>query len=209
MYQAFLLFIGREPSVASLCRILIMNDKRKTTVSKYLSKHLRHAPEDLGLILEPGGWVSVADLLAAAAANGFSISRDELQEVVRDNAKQRFAFDESGERIRANQGHSSDVDLQLPPYPPPPVLFHGTPEALTETIMAEGLKKMARHHVHLSPDVETARKVGMRRGRPVIFAIDAAKMAADGYTFFVSANGVWLTDAVPPAYLRLLPEERA
>jgi putative RNA 2'-phosphotransferase len=125
-----------------------MNDKRKTTISKYLAKHLRHAPEDLGLTLEPGGWVPVADLLAAAAANGFPITSDELREVVRDNAKQRFAFDETGERIRANQGHSADVDLQLPPSPPPPVLFHGTPEAFIETILAEGLKKMARHHVH-------------------------------------------------------------
>lgn len=183
-----------------------MTEKRKTTVSKYLAKHLRHAPEDLGLTLEPSGWVPVAELLAAAAANGFRITADELHEVVRDNAKQRFAFDETGERIRANQGHSAEVDLQLSPSPPPPILYHGTPEHLVETIRAEGLNKMRRHHVHLSKDIPTAQKVGMRRGKAAVFAIDAAKMAADGYTFFVSANGVWLTDAVPPAYLTLLDQ---
>jgi putative RNA 2'-phosphotransferase len=186
-----------------------MNDKRKTTISKYLSKHLRHAPEQLGLTLEPGGWVLVADLLAATAQHGFAVTRAELDEVVRDNNKQRFAFDETGQHIRANQGHSTEVDLQLPPCPPPPLLYHGTPEHLVEAIRAEGLKKMARHHVHLSLDVETARKVGMRHGKPAIFVIDAAAMAGAGYTFYVSANGVWLTDSVPPAHLRLLTEERA
>jgi putative RNA 2'-phosphotransferase len=186
-----------------------MNDKRKTTISKFLSKHLRHAPEELGLTLEPGGWVLVADLLAAMARHRFPVNRDELDEVVRDNNKQRFAFDETGERIRANQGHSTEVDLQLPPCPPPDLLYHGTPRQLVDTILAEGLKKMARHHVHLSLDVDTARKVGMRHGKPVIFGIDAAAMARAGYTFYVSANGVWLTDSVPPAFLRLLTEESA
>jgi putative RNA 2'-phosphotransferase len=190
-------------------RICIMNDKPKNTISKYLSKHLRHAPEELGLTLEPGGWVLVAELLAATARHGVPITRTELDEVVRDNNKQRFVLDETGQRIRANQGHSTDVDLQLAPCSPPEILYHGTPERLVDTVLAEGLKKMARHHVHLSPDVATARRVGMRRGKPAIFAIDAAAMALAGYTFYVSANGVWLTDSVPPAHLRLLTEERA
>src|SRR5262249_54622636 len=139
----------------------------------------------------------------------FSITPTELEEVVRTNSKQRFSFDESGERIRANQGHTTDVDLQLDPTSPPAILFHGTPRQLTDTILAEGLKKMTRHHVHLSLDVETARKVGMRHGKAVIFQIDAAAMSRDGYTFYMSANGVWLTDAVPSPYLRLLTEESA
>jgi len=184
-----------------------MNDKRKTTISKYLSKHLRHTPEALGLALEPGGWVPVTVLLDAMAKHGFPVNHDELNEVVRDNNKQRFAFDETGERIRANQGHSTEVDLQLDASPPPDLLYHGTPESLIDVIVVEGLKKMARHHVHLSPDVDTARKVGMRRGKPAIFAIDAAAMARAGYTFYVSANGVWLTDSVPPAHIWLLTEE--
>jgi putative RNA 2'-phosphotransferase len=181
-----------------------MNDKRRTTVSKFLSKHLRHEPEALGLTLQPGGWVTIDDLLAAAARNGFPITSAELDEVVRTNPKQRFSIDETGKLIRANQGHSTAVDLQLEPAEPPPLLFHGTGSQTVSFILADGLMKMLRHHVHLSADVDTARRVGMRHGKPAIFQIDAAKMTADGYTFFVSANGVWLTEAVPPAYLSLL-----
>jgi putative RNA 2'-phosphotransferase len=181
-----------------------MNDKRKTTVSKYLSKHLRHEPEALGLNLQPGGWVSIDDLLDAATKHGFPITPAELDEVVRTSPKQRFSFDETATLIRANQGHSTAVDLQLEPAEPPPLLFHGTGSQTAPFILADGLMKMLRHHVHLSADVDTARRVGMRHGKPAIFQIDAAKMIADGYTFFVSANGVWLTEAVPPAYLSLL-----
>jgi putative RNA 2'-phosphotransferase len=181
-----------------------MDDKRRVKVSKYLSKHLRHEPGRLGLELQPGGWVGVDELLAACAAHRFPLSREELEEVVAQNDKQRFAFDETGTRIRASQGHSVEVDLQLQPVEPPPVLYHGTPERNREVLEAFGLKKMARHHVHLSPDEETARKVGERRGRPIIFAVDAAAMHRDGHTFYRSANGVWLVDEVPPQYLRLL-----
>lgn len=179
-------------------------NKRLITVSKFLSKHLRHEPERLGLTLEPGGWVSIEVLLAGAEAIGFAISRDELQQVVAESDKQRFAFDESGERIRANQGHSTEVDLQLTEVAPPPQLFHGTVARFLDAILAEGLKKMDRHDVHLSLDVETAAKVGSRRGKPVILVIDAARMAADGFTFRVSDNGVWLTDHVPPEYIGLV-----
>lgn len=179
-----------------------MDTTRRTKVSKYLSKHLRHEPERLGLTLAPGGWVGVDELLAACARNSFPVSRAELDEVVSTSDKQRFAFDPSGTRIRANQGHSTDVDLQLDPATPPDVLYHGTAETTVLLIQSAGLSKMSRHHVHLSPDVPTALRVGSRHGRPVVLAIDAAAMARDGHTFFRSDNGVWLVDAVPPRYLR-------
>lgn len=176
--------------------------KRLVTVSKFLSRYLRHEPEALGLTLAPGGWVFVADLLAEAAEIGFPISRDELDRVVAENDKQRFSLDETGQKIRANQGHSTEVDLQLKEVAPPERLFHGTVSRFLDSIFAEGLKKMNRHDVHLSKDIQTAANVGGRRGKPVILAIDSARMAADGYKFRLSANGVWLTDHVPPEYIR-------
>lgn len=177
-------------------------NSRLVTVSKFLSKYLRHEPEKLGLRLESGGWVPVADLLAGAARIGFQIDRDELDRVIAENDKQRFSLDETGERIRANQGHSTEVDLQLEEVNPPEQLFHGTVSRFLDAILTEGLKKMNRHDVHLSHDVQTASKVGQRRGKPVILAIDSGRMAADGYKFRRSANGVWLTDHVPPQYIR-------
>lgn len=179
-----------------------MDDKRLIKASKYLSKHLRHQPERLGLTLEPGGWVQVDALLAACAANSFALSSEELQEVVARSDKQRFAFDATGERIRANQGHSVGVDLGLASTVPPDVLFHGTGARSVDVILREGLQRMGRHDVHLSADVATARRVGQRHGRPVVLEVAAAAMVADGLTFSVSANGVWLTAAVPPQYLR-------
>jgi putative RNA 2'-phosphotransferase len=176
-------------------------EKRLISVSKFLAKYLRHAPDELGLTLQPGGWVPVDDLLAAAARQGFPISYDELVDCVETNDKQRFSFDESGDLIRANQGHSVTVDLQLEQREPPEVLYHGTVERFLPSILADGLNKGKRHHVHLSKDQETARKVGARRGRPVLLEVDAAGMHHDGHKFFLSANGVWLTDSVPPRYL--------
>ncbi|MGI4873570.1 MAG: RNA 2'-phosphotransferase [Janthinobacterium lividum] len=179
-----------------------MNPKQTTRLSKYLSLHLRHQPEAIGLRLEPGGWVIVADLLAACAAHGQPLTRDELEDLVEDNDKQRFAFDESGQRIRAQQGHSVEVDLQLAPAEPPAVLYHGTVPAALPTIRAHGLQKMSRHAVHLSPDEATARRVGQRRGQPLLLAVDAAALHQAGGVFTKSGNGVWLVDAVPPQYLR-------
>ena len=181
-----------------------MDEKRLVKVSKYLSKHLRHRPERLGLRLEPGGWVGVEDLLEACARHRFPIGREELREVVERNDKRRFAFDPSGTRIRAQQGHSVPVDLGLEPLVPPPVLFHGTNENVLPAILREGLSPMGRHHVHLSPDPETARKVGARRGRPVVLEVDAGRMGSAGQKFYRTGNGVWLVDAVPPRYLRRL-----
>jgi putative RNA 2'-phosphotransferase len=177
-----------------------MKDRLKT-ISKFLSKYLRHAPEDLGLTLQPGGWVQVVDLLDAAGRAGFSITRAELRQCVEINDKQRFSFDDTGGRIRANQGHSVEVDLQLEEKVPPDVLYHGTVARFLPTIWADGLNRGTRHHVHLSKDVATARKVGARRGKPVVLRVDAGRMHQDGYKFFLSANGVWLADSVPAEYL--------
>ena len=170
-------------------------------VSKYLSKHLRHQPERLGLTLDEGGWVEIGTLLDAAAAHGFRITRDELDHVVATNDKKRFSIE--GTRIRASQGHSIDVDLGLPRATPPAYLYPGTVARNLDAIRAEGLRPMNRHDVHLSPDRETATRVGARRGRPVVLTVDAGAMHRDGHVFHVSANGVWLTKAVPPQYLRL------
>ena len=182
-----------------------MDEARLVKISKYLSKHLRHDPDGLGLTLAPGGWVGVDDLLAALARRRFRLSRVELEEVVAQNSKQRFSFDSTCTLIRANQGHSVEVDLQLSPATPPAVLYHGTGHQTADLVVSVGLDKMRRHHVHLSADPETARTVGARHGRPIIFVVDAAAMAQAGYLFYRSDNGVWLTDAVPPAFLRLLP----
>ncbi|RDD89151.1 RNA 2'-phosphotransferase [Streptomyces parvulus] len=174
--------------------------RRTVKVSKYLSKHLRHQPERIGLTLDAAGWTEIDTLIAAAAAHGFRFTRQELDHVVATNDKRRFAVE--GTRIRASQGHSVDVDLGLPEAAPPPYLYHGTVARSLDTIRAEGLRPMNRHDVHLSPDRETAARVGARRGRPVVLSVDSAAMHRDGHVFHVSANGVWLTRAVPPRYLR-------
>lgn len=177
-----------------------MDERRTVKVSKYLSKHLRHQPERIGLTLDEAGWVEIDTLIAACAAHGFRFDREELDHVVVTNDKRRFAID--GTRIRASQGHSIEVDLGLPPATPPPYLFHGTVVRNLDAIRAEGLRPMDRHAVHLSADRETATRVGARRGRPVVLSVDAGGMHKDGQVFRVSENGVWLTDAVPVRYLR-------
>ncbi|MGW3934839.1 RNA 2'-phosphotransferase [Streptomyces phaeochromogenes] len=177
-----------------------MDERRTVKVSKYLSKHLRHQPERIGLTLDEGGWVEIETLMAAAQAHGFRFTRDELDHVVANNDKRRFAIE--GSRIRASQGHSVEVDLGLAAATPPAYLYHGTVSHSLDAIRAEGLRPMNRHDVHLSPDRETATRVGARRGRPVVLSVDAAAMHRDGHEFRVSANGVWLTAAVPARYLR-------
>lgn len=182
-----------------------MDERRTVKVSKYLSKHLRHQPERIGLALDANGWVPVEELLSAAAAHGTRITREELEHVVAVNDKKRFTIERGpeGHRIRANQGHTVEVDLALEPAEPPAYLYHGTVARFLDAIRAEGLRPMARHHVHLSPDRDTATRVGARRGRPVVLSVDAGAMHRAGHTFLVSENGVWLTDAVPPEFLRL------
>ncbi len=178
-----------------------MDDERMVKISKFLSKYLRHQPEKLGLSLQRGGWVEVSSLLSACARQGFPITREELEEVVRRNNKQRFSFDPEGILIRANQGHSVAVDLQLEPIQPPEVLYHGTGHRAEEAIRQQGLVKMSRHHVHISADFDTARAVGARHGRPVVFKVDTRAMSEAGYVFYRSTNGVWLTDHVPAEYI--------
>ena len=161
-----------------------------------MARYLRHNPEKIGLALDKAGWADVDDLLTR-----LHITRAQLDEVVATNDKQRFAFSDDGARIRASQGHSIPVELDLPRCTPPPVLYHGTVATFLDEIHRTGLRPMSRHHVHLSATVDTATKVGARRGKPVILVVDAAAMDAAGLPFWLSANGVWLTDHVPPGYL--------
>lgn len=177
-----------------------------TRISRFLSLVLRHDPGKIGLRLDSGGWATVDALLAGMARSGFALDRAALDHLVATDNKQRYVFDETGTRIRASQGHSLDVDLGLTPTVPPDRLFHGTVDRVLDSIAAEGLRPMNRHHVHLSPDRETATVVGGRRGQPVVLVVESGAMYGDGHLFFVSANRVWLTDAVPPAYLSNLAD---
>lgn len=171
------------------------------TKSKFLSLVLRHQPDLIGITLDDAGWTDVETLLSKARAKGTSITRDELVEIVKSSDKQRFALSPDGTRIRANQGHSVEVELDLPPTPPPAVLLHGTVDKFLDSIRKTGLIKGSRHHVHLSADLETASKVGERRGKPVLLEIRADAMADAGHVFYRSANGVWLVDHVPPEFI--------
>ncbi len=169
--------------------------------SKFLSLVLRHAPATVGIVLDDAGWTDVAKLLRALAAHGHPLTRDQLAELVAASDKQRFALSPDGTRIRANQGHSVEVELALPVVSPPARLFHGTVSEFLSSIRATGLVKGARHHVHMSADLETATKVGRRRGKLVLLLVRAEAMAEAGHVFYRSANGVWLTDRVPPEFL--------
>jgi putative RNA 2'-phosphotransferase len=171
------------------------------SISKFLSLVLRHQPQKIGLSLDDAGWADVSELLQRLAMAGWPVSLDLLQQVVAGNDKQRFSFSEDGARIRANQGHSIEVELGLEEAEPPAVLYHGTASRFIDSVMRTGLDKRQRHHVHMTADIGTARSVGQRYGVPVILAIDAAKMRADGHRFYRSDNNVWLTDHVPVRYL--------
>lgn len=178
-------------------------DPKLVRLSKFLSLVLRHDPGTIGITLDPNGWVPVDELLSAAARAGTSITREQLDEVVATNDKKRFAFSPDGTRIRASQGHSLEVDLGLDPVEPPERLFHGTATRSVESIRAEGLIRQSRQHVHLSPDEETATRVGQRHGKPVVLIVRAGQMHRDGHAFYRSDNGVWLTASVPPEYLEI------
>lgn len=178
-----------------------MMKDRHTRVSKFLSLVLRHQPEKVGLTLDREGWASVSRLLNACETHGLHLTPNELQEIVRTNDKQRFSFSPDGLSIRANQGHSLEVELGYEPEPPPPFLFHGTAERSLPSIRKQGLSRGRRHHVHLSENEGTANAVGGRYGRPVVLRIASGEMHADGHLFFRSANGVWLTEHVPVRYI--------
>jgi putative RNA 2'-phosphotransferase len=173
----------------------------RTKASKFLSLVLRHRPEEIGLALDREGWADVDELIERARASGMGITRDIVLEIVRTSDKQRFALDAAGRRIRANQGHSIEVDLGLEPVEPPRLLFHGTARSFLPSIRDAGLHAAERQYVHLSQDEATAIKVGRRHGPPVVLRIDALGMRQAGHVFFRSTNGVWLTEAVPSEFI--------
>jgi putative RNA 2'-phosphotransferase len=177
------------------------SSNRITDLSKWLSYVLRHHPSSAGLTLDSAGWIGVDLLLEVANRGGHQMNQTELEEVVASSDKQRFAFNADRTQIRANQGHSIPVDLQLPVMVPPAILFHGTAERFIDSILCDGLRPRQRHHVHLSADPKTAVSVGGRHGKPVVLHVDAARMHADGHVFRRSENGVWLAEHVPPTYL--------
>lgn len=171
---------------------------------KFLSLVLRHKPEIIGVTLDAQGWCYVSELIEKLNAHGEPTTMEKLEKEVSADSKQRYNFNEDKTKIRANQGHSLKVDLALEAQTPPNELFHGTVEQFLPSIMASGLEKRQRQHVHLSRTKETAVEVGKRRGVPIILVVNAKQMVEDGYKFFLSANQVWLTDSVPSRYITRL-----
>ena len=180
-----------------------MKDKIKKT-SKFLSYVLRHNPAEIELELDENGWVEITQLITHANNHGKNIDRELIEQVVSTNDKQRFAISEDGKMIRANQGHSIEIKLDLEPSVPPAVLLHGTAEKNLGLITGDGLSKMSRHHVHLSECKKTASAVGRRYGKLVLLEIDTVKMIQDGFQFFKSENNVWLVDSVPAQYIKVM-----
>lgn len=178
----------------------IMNPQQIKKISKRMSLILRHRPELYQLQLDKQGWCQVTELLQAFHNNNFSITKEELHIIVEQNDKKRFAFSKDGKRIRANQGHSIPIELGYQAVQPPEVLYHGTATRFMKAIRKEGLVKKNRHHVHLSADRATAQQVGQRHGVPIILVIQALRMHEAGHTFYISENGVWLTDEIAPKY---------
>lgn len=168
--------------------------------SRFISFILRHKPESIGISLDEHGWANVDELIAGIARTR-PFTMEMLEEIVRTDDKMRYSFNEDKTLIRANQGHSVPVDVELCECKPPAVLYHGTGEKYVASIESTGLIPKSRLYVHLSREAETALNVGARHGKPVIFTVDAAKMAAEGFKFYLSANGVWLTKHVPALYL--------
>lgn len=175
--------------------------KKDIQQSKLLSLVLRHKPETIGLELDRKGWAEVEELLGKLAAYKVPMSREDLKSLVAQSDKKRFVFSSDELKIRANQGHSIEVDLGLKAIQPPDVLYHGTTTRNLESINAQGLIKGNRHHVHLSADPDTARAVGQRYGKPIVLKVKAAEMHKAGFEFYCSDNGVWLCHAVPTQYI--------
>ena len=171
-----------------------------TKTSRLIALVLRHRPEVIGIALDEHGWARVDDLIAGVNKI-MPLDMESLEEIVRTNNKQRFSFNEDHTLIRANQGHTIPVDVELPVAAPPETLYHGTGEKYVEEILRQGLLHKARLYVHLSSDRETAVMVGRRHGKPVVFQVNAGQMARDGFSFYLSVNGVWLTEHVPVQYL--------
>ncbi len=174
-----------------------------TKISKFISLILRHKPETIGITLDEHGWADVDALVEGVAKRYSGFNNELLDEIVSSDSKQRYSYSDDKTRIRANQGHSVRVDVELREAVPPDVLWHGTGERFVESINAQGLLPMSRLYVHLSKNIETARTVGSRHGKPVVFKVDCTRMAQEGHVFYISENGVWLTKAVPAEYLEL------
>lgn len=175
-------------------------EQDQNKVSKFLSYILRHKPDSIGLKLDPYGWLLIDDIIAKSQTE-IILSKNVIEETVSSNKKKRFTISDDGKYIRANQGHSIKVDLQLMPKEPPAILYHGTATRFLDSILKEGLKAGQRQHVHLSSNIETAIEVGRRYGKPVILTIDSKLMYQDGYQFFISDNHVWLTKKIPSEFL--------
>ena len=179
--------------------------KQMRNTSKFISLILRHKPETVGISLDEHGWADVRELIAGVnRAEGHFLDLETLEEIVRTDEKQRYSFNEDHTSIRANQGHSIPVDVELEEKTPPDVLWHGTGEKYVSAIDEQGLISKSRLYVHLSSDPETAKKVGSRHGRPVIYQVNCRQMDQDGFRFFLSANKVWLTKKVPARYLHIM-----
>lgn len=181
-----------------------MNDKEKIRLSRFLSLVLRHKPQEIGITLDENGWADITALIDGVRSSGRNLTLDLLCEIVAEDEKQRYIFSEDGRRIRASQGHSISVDLELRPVEPPEFLYHGTASRFSVQIQRKGLKPQCRQFVHLSSDMETAVSVGARHGIPIIFQVHAQKMWQNGIAFYLSENKVWLTEHVPAQYLELL-----
>lgn len=179
-------------------------DKMFTKKSKFLSLVLRHKPELIDIKLDVAGWVLITDLIKKSKAYGMNISKSDIDEIVAENDKKRFTISENGMKIRAAQGHSVNIDVGYEAQKPPSTLFHGTSVNTLDDIMKDGIKPMSRNHVHLSVDKETAHKVGSRHGKVILLKIDAYAMHQNGVKFFVSDNGVWLTDFVDRKYIEII-----
>ncbi|GBO51830.1 2'-phosphotransferase [Pseudanabaena sp. lw0831] len=177
-------------------------NKNLVKLSKFVSLVLRHQPEVIGLKLDENGWAEVDRFIELAKQNGTDISKSVLEEIVETNNKKRFSFNSEKSKIRANQGHSIDIELGLTSKHPPELLFHGTATRFIESIRQQGLVAGNRQHVHMSSDETTAINVGQRHGKPVVLKIDTSAMLQDGFVFFCSENLVWLTEFVPPQYLK-------
>jgi len=183
-----------------------MTDKEIVSISKFMSLVLRHNPSKAGITLDANGWADTDTLIKGMNRAGRKVTLDTLKEVVASNDKQRFKFSDDFTKIRANQGHSVQVDVELNETQPPATLYHGTATRFLNSIKVEGLTARSRLHVHLSGDKETALKVGGRHGTPVVLTINAIKMHEDGYKFYLSDNGVWLVASVPPSYIEWHPQ---
>ena len=180
-----------------------MEKNREKKISKALSYWLRHSPEDIGIVVDSNGWTDIKDLIEKSK-NRLMIDFNELKYVVQNNEKQRFSLSEDMCSIRASQGHSIEVDLELKEVTPPAILYHGAPVGVIDVIMKEGLKKMGRHACHLSKDIDTAKNVANRRkGGKAILKIEAMRMRGDGYKIYISDNGVYLVDEVPSKYISI------